>query len=222
MAGNPSRAASPGFREWDRWRREVFGDPYLVWHDGPEFGGLLARARSDLEEVGRMLALGVHAGDHLAAESLAYLCVAGLVPDGALELLRAAAPTARDEFLIRVAEALFVLTTDPSWADPIVSVLACADSEFVRLDAARALAGFPATAPLVKALARAVCDPEYLVRYHAANTLLWYADEDGDVSNHNEIFARIAKPATGAPSEADRQSWRSAADELSAQALAQL
>ncbi len=222
MGSSPSRAASPGFREWDRWRREVFGDPYLVWHDGPEFDGLLARARSDLDEVGRMLALGTKAGDHLAAESFGYLFVQGLVPDGALELLRAAAPTAHDEFLIRVAEALFVLTTDPSWADPIVSVLATADSEFVRLDAAMALAGFPATAPLVRALARAVCDPEYLVRYHAANTLLWYAGEDGDVSNHNELFARIARPATGAPSDADRRSWQSAAGELSAQALAEL
>lgn len=45
--------------EWTQWRREVFGDPYLVWHDGPDFAVLLAMARSDLEAVGRMLAAGV-------------------------------------------------------------------------------------------------------------------------------------------------------------------
>jgi len=142
-----------------------------------------------------------------------------LVPDGTLDLLRAAAQTAQDEFLIRLAEALFVLTADPSWAEPIVSVLATAESEFVRLDAAIALAGFAPTRPLVRALARAVCDPDYLVRYHAASTLLRYAGEGADISDDGELFAKIATPAAGAPSEVDRRSWQSAADDLSARVL---
>src|SRR6266508_2213992 len=162
---------------------------------------------------------GSNARDPLAAQSFGCLSADGLVPDGTLDLLRAAAQTAQDEFLIRLAEALFVLTADPSWAEPIVSVLATAESEFVRLDAAIALAGFAPTRPLVRALARAVCDPDYLVRYHAASTLLRYAGEGADISDDGELFAKIATPAAGAPSEVDRRSWQSAADDLSARVL---
>ncbi|HEU5110868.1 MAG TPA: hypothetical protein VFT95_20195 [Micromonosporaceae bacterium] len=205
---------------WDRWCREVFGDPYLVWHDGPDFAVLLERARADLDGVGRLLAAGLAARDPIAAQSLGRLAAAGLLPDGAAGLLRAAATTATDTFLIRVAEALHAVTADPSWAGPIVGVLASATSGFVRLDAAIALAGFPATRRLVEAAAGAVRDPEYLVRYHAANTLLRYAGAAGDISDDRALFARIATPAEGAPGDADRRSWRDAADELAARALA--
>jgi hypothetical protein len=192
--------------EYRTWERGAFGDPYLVWHDGPDFTRLVALARVDLPAVGRMLAHGVCSGSTVAAASYEALAGIGLVPDGALDVLLAAVPVALGAFRVGVAEALHALTRDESWSEPIVSVLT-APSPFDRLDAALALARFTPTAHLVEALARAVADPEYLVRYHAANTLLRYAGLEQSVSDLPEIFQQITHD--------DPARWQSAAEQLS-------
>jgi len=70
-------SAIPSTKEWEQWRRGMFGDPYIVWHDGPDFTALLHAARSNAESVTRMLAAGISAGDPLAAESLAVPGIEG-------------------------------------------------------------------------------------------------------------------------------------------------
>lgn len=195
--------------EWDQWRRAVFGDPYLVWHDGPDFTALLDRARSDPATVVGMLRAGLAARDELAAQAFRELAAAGLAPAATVAFLRAAIPGAADDFLIHLAEALFEVTGDASWAEPIASVLRTARSEFTRLAAAMSLAAFPPDGALVEALAGAVQDPEYLVRCHAANTLLRYAGDSRDITDRPELFERIV-------SSAERQAWRAAAEELAA------
>jgi hypothetical protein len=194
--------------EWSRWRQEIFGDPYLVWHDGPDFSAMLSAARYDRAHVARQLRAGLAEADPLAAQGFAQLADARLAPADAADLLRRAAAGASGRFLIRVAEALHVLTTDPSWSDRIVDVLRHDDSEFVRLDAAIALAGFPPAANSVAALAVAVNDEAYLVRYHAATTLIQYAGGTGGFADGPGLFARITSE--------DPAQWRSAADELAA------
>jgi hypothetical protein len=37
----------PSPEEWEQWRRGMFGDPYIVWQDGPDFTALLQAARFD-------------------------------------------------------------------------------------------------------------------------------------------------------------------------------
>jgi hypothetical protein len=221
MAMNPRDPNTPAAtaNEWARWRRSVFGDPYLVWHDGPDFTALLRAGRSDLQAVARMLVAGVNAGDPLAAESIAALAGAGLTPEGSQALLRAAVPSASGTFLVRLAQALHKLTADQSWANPIAAVLTTARHWGERIDAAIALTEFDPTTHLIQALSRAVCDPEYLVRYHAANTLLRYAGHPHKVTDLSEIFTKIKTPAAGQPSAADRAAWQSVADQLSANAL---
>lgn len=163
-----------------------------------------------------MLAAGLEGGDPLAAQSIAALAEAGLEPAGAEPLLRAAVPGARGELLVRLAQALHVLTGDQSWATPIASVLTSDEFWGERIYAAMALAAFTPTAALVEALGRGVRDDEYLVRYHSANTLLRYADgveefaDDDDltdISADYELFGKIV-------SDADPASWAAAADEL--------
>ncbi|MDW5323657.1 hypothetical protein [Plantactinospora sp. KLBMP9567] len=178
--------------KWPDWRRDVFGDPYLVWHDGPDFARLLSVARDEPEVVARMLGAGMAARDPLAAESIAALAGDGLAPSGAEGLLRAALPAASGTFQVRLAQALQVLTGDEAWAEPVASVLAAGAHWGDRIDAAIALAGFAPTPRLVEALARAVRDRYYLVRYHAANTLLRYAGRRRDVSDHPALFALIS------------------------------
>ena len=194
--------------EWERWRRAVFGDPYQVWNDGPDFTALLAAVRAEPRAVERMLRAGLLAGDPLAAHALAHLATEGRAPADAVSYLRTALGRADGTFRIRVAEALYVLTRDPSWARPIAGLLTGATSETVRLDAAIALAAFPPNGRLVEALTAAVRDPEYLVRYHAANTLLRLAGDRRSIDGHPALLHKITDGGEG--------SWRAAADELAA------
>jgi hypothetical protein len=210
--GTPAATAD----EWVRWRRSVFGDPYLVWHDGPDFTTLLHAGRSDLSAVARMLVAGINASDPLAAQSIAALARSGLMPEGSQVLLREAIAGASGTLLVRLAQALHELTADQSWANSIASVLTTARHWGERMDAAIALTEFDPAAHLIQALVRAVCDPEYLVRYHAANTLLGYAGQTQKVTDLPLIFMKIKTPATGQPSPADQAAWKSAADQLAA------
>src|SRR5262245_24597708 len=200
------------FRDWSVWRDGVFGDPYLVWHDGPDFQYLVMTADDDLDQVSTMLALGIEARDPLAAQSIAALADAGIVMEGAEALLRSAVPVAGGTFLVRLAEALRTLTGDQAWGGRIVAVLTSRDEDwYPRLDAAIALSGFTPTPDLVHALGQGVCDPEYLVRYHSANTLLLYAGQDAQIAEHKELFGLIT-------SDTDPKSWQSASERLTAAA----
>jgi hypothetical protein len=38
----PDEADAPQADGWAHWRRVILGDPYLVWHEGPDFAALLA------------------------------------------------------------------------------------------------------------------------------------------------------------------------------------
>jgi hypothetical protein len=184
----------------------VFGDPYLVWHEGPDFARLTDVARTRPAEVARMLAAGMAAADPVAAQSLAVL---GL-PESE-SLLRAAVASATETFLVRVAQALHLLTGDESWAAPIASVLASDAFWGVRIDAAIALAGFAPTAELIETLDAGVRDAEFLVRCHSANALLRYAGRTRQVDAIPTLFAKIADGDAG-----------QAADELSAAATRKL
>lgn len=197
-----------GDAKWQQWRRETFGDPHVVGPDGPGFAALTEAARAAPRTVERMLRAGLAAGDPLAAQSFTALAAAGLAPADAVSILRTALIRAQDEFRVRVAEALYALTRDPGWAAAVAGVLAGAQSEFVRQDAAIALGGFTPTVGLVRAVATAVTDPAFPVRYHAAGTLLRWAGDRRQVESVPALLEKITGEA-----ESD---WRAAADELSA------
>src|SRR6185369_16849084 len=84
--------------EWVPWRQVVFGDPYLVWHDGPDFTELIARSRDDPAAVWATLRLGLAARDPLAAQAVAALAREGLASAEAEGALRQALPAAEDAF----------------------------------------------------------------------------------------------------------------------------
>ena len=131
-----------------------------------------------------------------------------------MPLLRSTVEGASGQYAVRAAEALFALTGDPDWASVLVAVLAGDESEYVRLDAAVALSAFPPVPSTVAALARAVSDSGYLIRYHSANTLLRYAGSR--IDRESELFQLIATPAEGEASAEDRHSWERAAAQLTA------
>ncbi len=189
---------------WASYRAGVFGDPYLVWHDGADFTRLLELARTEPDEVARMLPLGIRSGDPVAAQSVGVLANAGLAPAGSTGMLTGALPGARGSFRVFVACALLALTGDQAWAGEILPVLAQAPFWSDRIDAAIMLREFAPTPVLVEALGRAVTDEEYLVRHHAANTLTAWAGRPRDEP-------RIASD--------DPRVWRQAAEDLTRRVL---
>jgi hypothetical protein len=197
---------------WATYRAEVFGDPYVVWHEGPEFGELISRARTDPEAVAAALRLGLAAGDPVAAAGYAALVRAGAAVPGAEGVLRGVLPTATGTFRVRLATSLLSITGDQAWAGEILPVLRDASAWGHRLDAAVALAGFAPTTDLADALAVAVAtDEAYLVRYHAADTLRTFAGRRTGVSGNRSLLDRISAPRTGDPGPADRAGWAEAA-----------
>lgn len=187
----------------------------MVWHEGPEFSRLRVLAVAAPAEVASMLAAGVAAGDDVAAVSFAALADEGLAPSGAEALLRGALPNATGTFLVRVAQALHALTGDESWAAPIASVLTSPEFWGVRIDAALALAQFAPTPALIEILANGVCDKDYLVRYHCANTLLRYAGRaKKDLYDYPTLFNKITKT--------NKANQREVATKLTQEALTRL
>jgi len=193
----------------------VFGDPYLVWHDGPSFECLFRRERADPAEVARMLARGVAESDDLAPLAIRALAEAGRAPADAEAWLRAAAATATGTFAVRLAQAMLVLTGDQSWSEPVLAVLAT-DDRYHQLDAAMALADFVPTERLIDGLAQGVRDREYLVRYHSATTLRAYAGiKQPEISRNRQLFDLIR-------TDGDRAGRRRAAEALAEAARARL
>lgn len=60
-------------RPWAEVRAELFGEPYLVWHDGPEFSGLREVWAREPDALLEQLFAGMAEGDPLAAQSLSEL-----------------------------------------------------------------------------------------------------------------------------------------------------
>lgn len=202
---------------WEAYRAAVFGDPYLVWHDGPEFGGLISRARADVEAVGAALRLGLATGDPVAAAGYAVLADAGVPVPGAERVLRAELRGATGTFRVRLATSLLSITGDQAWAAEILPVLRGAAHWGDRLDAAAALARFAPSVELADALAMAVAtDDEYLVRYHAADTLRAFAGRRTGVAGNRRLLDKISTPRTGHPGPVDRAGWAEAARVLRA------
>ena len=93
-----------GDTEWQRWRREIFGDPPQAWHEGTRFTALIDAARRQPRTVERMLRAGLAAADTVAAQSFTALAAAGLAPADAVSILRTALIRAEGTFRIRVVD----------------------------------------------------------------------------------------------------------------------
>lgn len=195
---------------WADFRLEAFGEPYMVWHDGPDFAEFMARAGDP--ETATLVLEGLAEGDPLAAQAIGEAGMTDLAPQLKAELERHGG-----SFQVRAAESLSKLTGDQSWASKVAEVLIHPKTVFWndRLDAAMALSRFAPTPELIAAVAEGMQDPEYLVRYHSTNTMLTYAGKPADVYSDDELFSEITDGSTPAQNLA-------AAARLAAQATAAL
>lgn len=184
---------------WADFRLEVFGEPYLVWHDGPDFD-LISRAyRDDPALVLRELEAGIAEGDPLAAQACSHLGAPEEDRERIVAVLERALPSSASGTRTEIAASLHALgvsnRSTEQLAEEICDVLLSPDHWGVRLDAAMRLAAFAPTPRLVEAAAAGVRDPEYLVRFHSANTLLRWAGRPGDISDDAELFRLLVDDA---------------------------
>ena len=96
--------------EWDAFRLQEFGEPDMVWHDGPSFEALIARCESDPNGVDRMLRVGLRQQDPLAADALAVLAARRVLDRDFAQDLVAAMAKASGEFRVSTAKALILRT----------------------------------------------------------------------------------------------------------------
>lgn len=190
---------------WQEFRREVFGDPYLVWHEGADTAALVAEHERGPERAERMLRAGVADRDHVAVESLGALVRLGRAPSDTAAVLRSALPAAQGVFRVRTAQVLCELTGDDEYVSEVAAVLEGFEHWGERIDAAMALPLLPITPRSVAALHRGVLDPEYLVRYHSGNGLISLSGRRTDVGNHRDFRLLTGDDPAG---------WRALADEL--------
>jgi hypothetical protein len=196
--------------EWADFRLEVFGEPYMVWHDGALFDEIAQRYAADPAAVLALLKLGITENDSVAANACRELDpTADQVPT-IVALLEEALPATYGDTRTEVGASLHALggSAEEMGAE-IARVLRSPDHWGVRLDAARRLAAFSPTPDLVAAAGDGVRDDDYLVRFHSANTLLHWAGRTGDISDDKELFGLLVD-------DAGSQGWAEVAQRLSA------
>lgn len=187
----------------------------MVWHDGPDFYAFQQRAIADPVTTETVLREGLASGDPLAAQSIAEADFDDAIEQRMIPLLTEAIDRSNTTFRVSVAQALVRLTGQQSWSSAIVDVLLGAGFWSDRLDAAIALGHLSPTIELIAALMRGAQDPEYLVRYHSANSLLRFAGRTDDISSLAEEFARLT-------AKEDPASWALVASSLAGAASAKV
>lgn len=180
---------------WRGWKEATFGSEYMIWHDGLDVGAVTRLTGAARAEALGLLALGIELGDAHAAEALAALGDAASVP-----ALRALLPTLYGASRVKVAVALHRLAPDESLAVELIGVMHSPIFWGDRLEAARDLRLFTCPEAEAALLSTVAHDPEYLVRYHASDSLLVrYGVTPADIAQHKALFADICGPRGDAP-----------------------
>ena len=189
---------------------EVFGQPYDVWHDGFDPSRLIGLTGQDRADAEEMLKVGLDQRDPIAPQA-----IHALAPPWAAVALRKALAGSRGWFRIEVATALDAIAPDPALASVLVEELQGGDD---RYRAAIALRRFRGEATIEALLCAVATDADYLVRYHAAESVLAIQDQTpADVARHPDVFRCIVDSPDGqAIPEADRRRFQEGAERLRA------
>jgi HEAT repeat protein len=196
-------------RDWADVRQELFGEPYMVWHDGPDFTLLREAWQREPEQLLEQLFQGMSEGDALAAQSLSELDPAptGDTAMRVAKTLEQHVDTAPPNARVQIGLTLYKLTGDPKWTKPIVEVLKGDVHWSSAIDAAIALRQVKPTTELTAALLRAVQKDDYLVRYHSATTLRQWAGLTAPIEDDDALFSKLVR-------DADPAAWKEVAQAL--------
>jgi hypothetical protein len=206
--------------DWQRWSRENLP----IAPDGVDFARIKALAAAQPATAERMLRLGLSLCDPIAAQAITVTKLRALLPElkalldpanvggglvragaGGATNAAASAGSAKKVAAFRVDVVRAANAVDPAtdYAPHLVPLLSDRDRN-VRISAAMGARRFHRDG-MTKALLETVRrDKEYLVRYHAAQSLLDLGDiYPRDIADHRRLFDAITGPLTGAPVAAD-------------------
>ncbi|MBK9001435.1 MAG: hypothetical protein IPM35_37420 [Myxococcales bacterium] len=184
-------------QRWRAWKERTFGNDYMIWHDGLDTGQVASLSGDARGEALGMLRLGLALGDAHAAEALAAMGDASTIGS-----MRAHLDEAQGAEKVRVALAIHELGPDPALAAHLVEVLRSPLHWTHRIDAAMGLRRFSGADDEAALLLAVEEDPEYLVRYHASESLLVrWGIQPSEIGAHSEIFDRVSGPKGDAPLE---------------------
>ncbi len=194
---------------WSVARETMFGEPYMVWHDGPDFTQLREEWKRDPVALTELLFEGMAEDDALASQSFSELepLPTGDVLARVVATLEKQLETAGPLATTQIARTLFKLTGDGTWEVPVIAVLDSSVHWSNRIDAAMALRDFPPTESGRAALLRNVQTEDYLVRYHSASTLLRWAGVTTAIEDDDELFTLLVK-------DGNPKAWKQVADAL--------
>lgn len=174
---------------WSAWAEETFGTPFEIWHDGLDVSRFDDLGPEERATALSLIPEGIDDGDFVAAVGARRLEATDTVPH-----LEAAIERARGRFLVEVTRALDALGGDATRGrDRIIESLGREPEWSLRIDLAIGLRHLD-TPEVRAALLRSVAqDPDYLVRYHAAESLLAIGGiEPLAISDHGELFSHVA------------------------------
>jgi hypothetical protein len=183
---------------WDNLRQRLFGTPYEVWHDGIQEAAL---DTADPDELRAAIPDGLAAGDWVAAVAVRHLADPGLLPQVAAYL-----DVGGGRFAVEVARTVAALGGDRAAA--VASALAALGRGGWpdRLDVALGLRHLPGDGVVAALLATVEDDPEYLVRYHAAESLLHLGNlAPADITEYPEVFADLVAGSDEEPTDEHRR-----------------
>ncbi|MBN2229254.1 MAG: HEAT repeat domain-containing protein [Candidatus Thorarchaeota archaeon] len=163
-----------------------FGNPYMMWHDGinPKSVCYLKGEERDRAEI--MLIESMEDGSHYAAMGLRELKSQKAIP-----IMKELLKKVGSDLKIQIALALNTIEDTTEYVPDIIDVLQYNGSPYVRLKAAMVLRNYP-TIEVIESLFTAIeKDPDYLVRYHASESLLHIHGFRPNISEYKEIFHLI-------------------------------
>jgi hypothetical protein len=206
----PDTALESRRPEWQAWKEAMFGSEYMIWHDGLDTDAV-ARLKGEARARGlEMLGLGMALGDAHAAQALA-----ACGDTSQLGEMRAQMALAQGSSRVKLALAIHRVAPEPALAAELVLVLQRHPWWGDRIDAAMGLRHFAGADDEAALLDSVSGDPEYLVRYHASDSLLVrWGVTPADVGGHKDIFPDICGPREGAPGPEDFARYAQAREKL--------
>jgi len=200
---------------WEDFRLNAFGEPYMVWHDGPDFSAIRDQWCAEPGLVERMLLEGLATSDDLAAQAIGELHdIAGDAAPRFEAALRERLPLSSGSRRVRIAESLRAFTGSDEWDTHVGESLDEPNFWSERINAAMALRRAKPTLELIDVLVRGAQDEEYLVRYHSANSLAAWGKGTA-IEDRDDLFGDLV-------SEADPDRWAKVAKVLAEEARATL
>src|SRR5204863_8127192 len=192
----PPAPATPPFRcgprdpKWDKWFGDAFGHGYEVFHDGPDPTRLQKLTGESKTLAEDMLRRGIRACDFFAAEAIEGAGWRSLMPD-----LTKAVDAPNWNFRVHVVLALKALGSTDDLTDHLIACLG-APSTDARMIAAMGARRFSLDRLRTPLLDRVRRDPSWLVRFHAAESLLELADiYPRELREHPAIAAAPVDPS---------------------------